>query len=123
MAKVVLDTNFIMNAVREKFDFFEGILMLGHQILIPKEVLAELERLSRQAPSKKDKDIAAFSLKIISANEYSLISCPGRYVDKGIISYLEDKPEYLLATYDKGLKKKVQNRILVLRGKKKLEIV
>lgn len=123
MAKVILDTNFIMNAVRQKFDFFEGILILGHHILIPKEVLEEISRLNKQARSKKDRDIAEFSLKIINSHDYETVSCPGKYVDKGIINFLKDKPEYLLATYDKELKKLVKNSILILRGKKKLEIV
>ena len=123
MTKVILDTNFIMNCVRKKFDFFEEILNIGHRILIPKEVLLEIERLKKDAKSKKDRDIAEFALKVISANDYDLISCPGKYVDKGIIDYLETKPEFILATYDKDLKKKVRNSILVLRGKKKLEIV
>lgn len=123
MAKVLLDTNFIMNCVREGFDFFEEIFMMGHRIVVPEEVVLEIQRLSASAKAKKDRDIANFSLKILSVNDYDRVSCPGRYVDKGIILFLKDKPEYILATYDKGLKKKISNRILVLRGKKKLEIV
>lgn len=123
MTKVILDTNFILNCVREKFDFFEGILMMGHRVVIPDEVVLEIKRLSHELTSKKDRDIAEFSLRILEANDYDKISCPGKYVDKGIVSFLEKNPEYILATYDKALKKKVHNRILVLRGKKKLEIV
>ncbi len=123
MAKVILDTNFIMNCVREKFDFFEGILDLGHKIVIPKEVLNELGKLSRESRSKKNREFAKFSLKLLSLNNYEEISCPGKYVDLGIINFLEGKRGYILATYDKLLKKKVNNQILVLRGKKKLEVL
>lgn len=123
MTKVILDTNFILNCVREKFDFFEGILMMGHRVVIPDEVILEIKRLSQELSSKKDRDIAEFSLRIIGANDYDSISCPGKYVDKGIVKFLSENPEYILATYDKALKKKVHNRILVLRGKKKLDIV
>lgn len=123
MAKVLLDTNFILNCVRERFDFFEGILMMGHRVVIPDEVILEIKRLLRDLPSRKDRDVAEFSLRVIEANDYEKVSCPGKYVDKGIVNFLRDNPEYILATYDKSLKKKVSNRILVLRGKKKLEIV
>lgn len=123
MAKVLLDTNFILNCVRERFDFFEEILMMGHRIVIPKEVMAEIERLSRGARVKKDRDVADLSLKILSVNDFDVISCPGKYVDKGIVNFLMENPEFILATYDKELKRKVSNRVLVLRGKKKLEII
>ncbi len=45
------------------------------------------------------------------------------YVDKGLINYLKDKQEIILATLDEGLQKKVRNPIMIIRQKKKLEIV
>jgi len=96
---------------------------MGHRVVIPDEVVLEIKRLLSDLHSRKDRDVAEFSLRVIEANDYEKISCPGRYVDKGIVNFLRDNPEYILATYDKSLKKKVSNRILVLRGKKKLEIV
>lgn len=123
MAKVLLDTNFIMNCVRESFDFFEEIFMMGHRIVVPEEVVLEIQRLSKVSKTKKDKDVAILSLRILAVNDFEKVNCPGKYVDKGIIDFLKNRPEYILATYDKELKKKISNRILVLRGKKKLEIV
>ena len=122
MAKIVLDTNFILNCIGNKLDFFEEILMKGHSILIPVEVIAEIKRLRDSSKAMKFKEQADLALKLIKVNDYEEISAPGRYVDVGLKKYLDEHPKVILATMDKELKKSVKNRKMVVRNKKKLEL-
>jgi len=122
MAKVILDTNFILNCVRNKFDFYEGIRDRGDTILIPKEVIEEIKRISKTAKSLKLRDESKLSLKVIKSENYDEVDCPGRYVDSGIKKYLNSNPDIILATMDRELKKSVKNRKIVIRNKKKLEL-
>ncbi len=122
MAKIVLDTNFILTCVGNKLDFFEELLMKGHAVLIPKEVVEEIKRLRDSSKAMKFREQADFALKLLEVNDYEEISAPGRYVDVGLKKYLDEHPKVILGTMDKDLKKSVKNRKMVVRNKKKLEL-
>ena len=122
MSKVILDTNFVLNCVRNKLDFFEEFLLRGDRVLIPIEVIEEIKRLRDSNKKLKFKEEANLALKMIASNDYEEVSAPGKYVDKGLIKYCEAHPEVVLGTMDKVLKKSVSNRKLVIRNKKKLEL-
>ena len=122
MAKIILDTNFILTCIRNKLDFFEEILLKGHRVAIPKEVIAEIIRLKEGSKAMSFREEAELALKIIKTHDYDEISAPGKYVDSGLVNFLKDNPEYILATLDKKLKKSVSNRKMVIRGRKKLEL-
>ncbi len=122
MVKVIVDTNFILNCIRNKFDFYEGLLEMGFLILVPKEVIKEIQRITISSKSLKFRDEAKLALKLISLGNHQVISCPGKYVDAGIKKYLDKHLDVFLATMDKELKKSVKNRKIVLRNKKKLEL-
>lgn len=122
MGKVVLDTNFILTCIRNKLDFFEELLLKGHRVVIPKEVIAEIKRLRDGSKALSFREEAELALKIIKSHDYEEIDAPGKYVDSGLFNFLSDNPEYILATLDKKLKKNVRNRKMVIRGKKKLEL-
>jgi rRNA-processing protein FCF1 len=122
MAKVILDTNFILYCVANKVDFHEELLMKGHRVLIPVEVIEEIKRLRDSTKALKFRDQASIALKLIESGDYEKVSAPGKYVDKGLKKYCEEHPEVVLATMDKELKKSVANRKMVLRAKKKLEL-
>ena len=122
MSRVLLDTNFILNAIRNRLDFFEELFQRGHQVLIPKEVIFEIERLRDGTKALKFREEADFALKLIKSSDYKEINCPGRYVDRGIKKYCDENSQVVLATMDKELKKSVKNRKMVIRNKKKLEL-
>ncbi|MCR4327762.1 MAG: PIN domain-containing protein [Nanoarchaeota archaeon] len=122
MANVVLDTSFILTSVRNKLDFYEELINQGHSVLIPKEVIHEIERIKNSSKSLKVKDEANLALKLILSGNHKEISCPGKYVDKGIKNYLDEHKEFILASLDVLLKKSVRNRKIVIRNKKKLEL-
>ncbi|MEA3414413.1 MAG: PIN domain-containing protein [Nanoarchaeota archaeon] len=122
MSKVVLDTNFVLNCIRNKLDFFEELLLRGDCVLIPVEVIEEIKRLRDSNKKLKFKEEANLALKMIEVNDHEKISAPGKYVDKGLIKYCKENPKVVLGTMDKVLKKAVANRKLVIRNKKKLEL-
>lgn len=122
MAKVVLDTNFILTCIRNKIDFYEELFHRGHLVQIPREVIAEIKRLMDSSKKLKFKEEANLALKLIESSDHELVDCPGKYVDKGLIKYCNENPNVVLATMDKVLKKSVKNRKMVIRNKKKLEL-
>jgi rRNA-processing protein FCF1 len=89
---------------------------MGLQVNVPKQVIKELERLSKK---KKQAELA---LRFLRANRPRLIDLKVNYVDKGLIRYAKTHKNAVIATLDREVKKKVPYRI-VIRGKKKLEVV
>ncbi len=112
--EVILDTNFIITCIKQKIDFFEELKFMGFRIVIPKQVIDELEKLKRN-----------FELKVLEANRdsFKLIRFKKGYVDKGMIEYSKKNPKAIVATLDRDLKSKIKNPIMVIRGKKQLEVI
>ena len=121
MKKILLDTNFIITCVKQKIDFFSEITSMGLSILIPKQVFSELRRLSEKNENAK------LSLKILSSKKklFRIVDLQkyGKITDKRIINFSEKNPGMVIATLDKGIKKKTINRKMIIRMKKKLEIL
>ena len=105
MAKIVLDTNFILECIKNRVDFFEELLVRGHRILIPKEVISEIKRLCDSSKALRFKENATLALRLLESEDFELIDAPGRYVDKGIQKYCSLNPDVILATMDKELKR------------------
>ena len=112
MKYVLLDTNFIMSCVKQNIDFFEDLEFKGFKILIPKQVISELEGLKAET-----------ELKVLEKEKFSKIDLKSKNVDNAIINYSKKHPQTIIATLDREIKKKVINSKLVIRGKKKLEII
>jgi len=117
MADVVLDTSFILTCVRQKIDFFEDLKMMGLKILIPKQVIGELAGL---ATSKTESELA---LNILQKNKYKEVDLASKNVDEGIIAYAEKNKDIFIATLDKEIKKKTKQSKVVIREKKRLEVL
>ncbi len=126
MKQVLLDTNFIVTCVRQKIDFLDQIENLGIEILVPEQVMKEIEKLSKASgKSLKLRDQAELSLRILKASQDSFkkIKLPSRNVDNGIKKFADQNPTTIIATLDRELKKRTANQKLVIRDKKKLEVV
>ncbi len=115
MKSVFLDTNFILTCVKQKIDFFEEIFLMGIKIIIPKQVISEIKNL-------KDKN-SELSLRILQENKFEEIDLGKGEVDKRIIKFAKENPNVIVATLDREIKKKIRNKKLIIRGKKKLEII
>jgi len=124
---VLLDTNFILTSLKEKIDFFEEIKFLGMKILIPKQVINEIERIVKSKKKlhfRKDAELALKFLenKKTSFRKINLVNY-GKNTDKKIKNFADKHRNIVVATLDKELKKKIKNPKLVIRGKNTLEII
>lgn len=114
MRKVLLDANFIITSVKNKIDFYEELFMEGYKIIIPEEVMRELEKLDNKAV-----------LDFLGKKEFSKIKLNSRNVDNGIVKYAGENPDVVIATLDRAIQLKVKrkNRIMVIRSNKKFEVI
>ena len=71
----------------------------------------------------KSKPEAKLALKIIQRNKPKILKIEGKKTDNAIINYAKKNPEAIIATLDREIKKKIQNPKIVIRNKKKLEII
>ncbi|GIU68229.1 MAG: hypothetical protein KatS3mg001_079 [Candidatus Pacearchaeota archaeon] len=112
MREVVLDTSFILIAVKQKVDFFEKIENEGFKCIIPLQVFKELKNLG-----------ARLALKIILKNKFYILNIKGKDADEAILKYAKKNPNAIIATMDQGLIKKLKNRKMIIRKIKKIEII
>ena len=123
MKKVILDTSFILTAIRNKLDFLEEIKFLGLQAIIPKQVIDELKKIIESKKKLRFKDEAKIAIRLFKKRKVQKIDLKANYVDKGVINYAKKNKEAIIATLDRELKMKIPNKKLIIRGKKKLEII
>ena len=115
MKQILFDTSFILSSVRNKLDLFEELQ--EYKIIIPEQVLVELRGLA------KSKSEAALSLKILEKNKFEKPDLKTKNTDQGIKDFANENPTTIIATLDKEIKQAIDNQKLVVRAKKKLEIV
>ena len=126
--KILLDTNFVLTCAKQKIDFpniAEQIIDEKIEWQIPQDVINELGNLKdRKGTKEKDKAAAKLSFLIIADLNPKIIELPGRNpnVDIKIVNHILDK-NIILATLDKNLKSRVNNKILTIRGKNNLELI
>lgn len=123
MKEVILDTNFILTCIKQKIDFFEEIKLLGLKILIPDKVIGEIKRIIESKKKFHFREYAKLALKLLEKNQFKEINLGKKYVDKALINFIKKDKQIILATLDKDLKNKIQNPKLIIRKKKKLEII
>lgn len=123
MKKVVLDTNFILTCAKQKIDFLDEIKLMGIEILIPEGVLKEIERIRGSGKKLHFRENAKLALKILDNKEFKKIKLDAADVDKGLVNFAEKNKDVIVATLDRELKKKIKKPKLVIRGKKKLEVI
>ena len=125
--KILLDTNFIITCVKQKIDFHSianDIINEKIEWIIPQDVINELGNIKDKKGIKIiDKNAAKLSFEIIQNLKPEIINLPGKNpnVDIKIVNYVIDK-NIVLATLDKDLKSRVNNKILTIRSKNNLEL-
>ena len=100
--------------MKQKIDFFEELYLMGIQILIPDNVITELKKLKKSS---------AITLLEKEEGKFKEIFLKGKIVDNSIINYAKENPDIIIATLDKDIQFKIRNRKMIIRGKKKLEII
>ncbi len=112
MRQVILDTSFILIAVKQKIDFFLWFQHEGFNVVIPEQTIDELMGLGAQV-----------ALHVLEKHTFDLVKLPGKDADAAIIAFAKKNPQAIVATLDAGLQKKIKNHKLIIRNLKKLEIV
>ena len=117
--EVILDTSFILNCLKVGIDFLEAVEY--GKVVIAREVVEELGKLAQD--NSKLAEQAKLALEIIERNKVKMIKLNSGHVDAGIIKYVRNK-QVIVATMDSELKRKLKkkSKLLIIRGKKKLEL-
>jgi len=123
MKQAILDTSFILTAIRNKIDFLDDMMVSGLTPILPKQVIGELKKITESKKKLRFKSEAKVALNLLKKKKLKKINLKSNYVDKGIIDYAKKHKNAVIATMDAGLKKKIKNQKLVVRAKKKLEIL
>ena len=123
MKTAILDTNFILSCVKQKIDFFEEIPFQGMKILIPEEVIEEVKKIAISGKKLHFRRNAELALRILEKNKFETIKLGSSNVDKGLIEYSRKQNNIIFATLDEELKRKIKKPLLVIRKRKRLEII
>ncbi len=118
MKRIILDSSFIISAVKKKIDIFYE-LQEYPEILVPEQVIQEIFRISQSKQSAKDKQAATLAMKIIEVEslKFKKIDLGKGHTDDLIVKYAEKNPEIFVATLDKEIKSKLKERVIVIKSK------
>ena len=134
MITVIFDTNFLLMPFTLNVDIYtelEHIMLQNYQICILDDTLQELDKIIENQTGK-DKRNAKLAKKLLDMKNVKILSTKSlksnmNSAKPDVDSMLLQLPkEYLIATQDKELKRKLKEnnyRIIHIRAKKKLEIV
>lgn len=120
MKKILLDTNFILTALKFNIHLFEEIDRIfneEYQIFILSTSLKELEKLINTSRGELSSR-AKLSLQILKQKKVKTLISKGKVDDT-----LVKKKDFIIATQDKELKKRIKNKILTIRQKSHLELI
>jgi len=125
--KVILDTNFIISAIKNKIQIFEAVNMIPEveEIVIPLEVLTELEKIEQDKDSTiEEKEASRLAEFMIKKKNITIVPLGTSNVDAGLLRYCTQNP-CIIATLDRELKGKINNKsprskFLIIKEKKTL---
>jgi rRNA-processing protein FCF1 len=123
MKKAILDTSFILTCVRQKIDFLEYLDTNGFRILIPSEVINEIKSISESKKKLRFRGDALLALKLIKNHSFEKVDLDSKNVDYGIVKFANKDMEIAVGTLDSEIKKKVNGSKIVIREKKRLEVI
>jgi|SRR3989338_324532 len=119
--KILLDTNFLMYCAKEKLDYKEEIDNLmneKYELLVPEQVLKELNYLKTKAKKGKDKSAASLALQLLKAYKTKSIKLLGKNTDQALLNYVRKNPKSIIATLDRNMRYILGRVILISRGRK-----
>ena len=122
MAKLIVDTNFLVSCAKQKIDFYHYAMLNAFEILVPEQVITEITKIISSTKKKHDKLAASLALKLLSMAKYTSVRLNNNYVDRGIVSFAKENPRVVVATLDKEIQKQIKNPVLIIRGQNQLEI-
>jgi rRNA-processing protein FCF1 len=125
MQQILLDTNFILSCIRNKLDLFEELKFRGYTVIIPEQIINEIEKIKISVKKLRFRKEAELALRILKKHNFEKILLEGKNVDNAIVNYARQYPDLTVATLDNGIQKKLKkkNKIMILRNRNALEII
>ena len=123
MEKILLDTNFLLIPYQFKVDIFTQINRIVHfpyKIFVLDKSVEELRKVIKEQKGKS-KDAAKVALKLIAIKNIAIVNTQGNKKTDDAIIELSSENNYIVATQDKDLKRRLINQrieVIVLRQKK-----
>jgi len=109
--KILLDTSFLLTAIKYKVDIFDELK--SNELIILDGVKKELETLIKT--KKKGKLEAKIALELIKKNRVKIKKSKIKSVDDSLVA-----EKYAVATQDRELKKRLKNRKVITIRQKRL---
>lgn len=124
--EIIIDTNILVYSAKEKIDLFKLINKeYPHaKIIIPEEVLQEINRISESADKLKERSAAKLILKILEIKNFKKINMGRGEVDTLLIEKGLSREAFVL-TADKFLKGKLKKagvKTIYLKQKRLIEV-
>ncbi|MBI2523322.1 nucleotide-binding protein [Candidatus Woesearchaeota archaeon] len=126
--KILLDTNFLLIPYQFRVDIFtqiDKIIHFPYKIFVLDKGIEELKKIVGEQKGKS-RDAAKIALKLIAIKNIAIVNTEGdKKADDAIIE-LSSKSNYVVATQDKDLKRRLINygtTVIILRQKKILALV
>ncbi len=110
--KILLDTSFLLTAVKYKVDIFEKLK--GHELVVLNGVKRELETLIKA--KKRGKLEAKIVLELLKKNKVKIKKSKIRSVDDALVA----EKNYVIATQDRELKRKLKGKKIITIRQKRL---
>ena len=123
MKQAILDTSFILTAVRNKIDFLEELAFMSFKVFIPKQVVEEIKKVSISDKRFHFKNDAKLALKLIKCYSCKALDIGKGHVDDRLFDYANKNREVVIGTIDKELMKRIKNPKIIIRNKKQLQLI
>ena len=120
--KIILDTNFLIYCAKEKLDYNEelsNLLNENYELVVPEQVIEELERLKIKTKKGKDKTACDLALQLLQKNNIKKVSPIGKNVDQAIINLSKENNKNIVCTLDREMRK-ILGRVILLNKNKRL---
>lgn len=122
MKNILLDTNFLVDCVKNKIDLFtelRRVLDFNFEIAILDRTLDELDTII--AKGRKEGRAAKLAKTILMTKKVIIFPTGGGHTDKLLLNRADENN--IVATMDKELKQKLKKKkqdVIIIRAKKKL---
>ena len=125
---IILDTNFVMIPFSHKIDVYEQIdrvCPFAHQLSVFEGTVQELDKLILQGglTGKNAKAASQLLIQKLTSEEITVLPGQSTHVDDDIVTYAQSNPSCIVATQDKGLKKRLKTQFIVLRQEKFIQFI
>ena len=114
-------SNFLIYCAKEKLDYVEELgrfINENYDLVVPVQVVEELERLRVKAKKGKDKEACDLALQLLERNKIKRVNAIGKNVDDAIINLSKENKKNIVCTLDREMRWDLGRVILINRGKK-----